>query len=140
MDAYNYVLGLLSVAFLFLAWVCSKVLGPVGFIVANCCNFTFRICHNLYVIEKRNRELKTELPNPILGLIPTRKTLVTILVSGLLCQLSEIYIFLAGNFQSALVHLAIGGICFLVTSLVILFDEPLLKNFVSRLIFKKKEE
>ena len=139
-DAYNYVLGLLSVAFLFLAWACSKVLGPLGFIVANCCNFSFRICHNFYVIEKRNRELKPDLPNPILGLIPTRRTLVAILVSGLLCQLSELYIFVAGNVETAVLHVALGGLCFLVTCVVILFDEPLLKNFVSKLIFKSKVE
>jgi oligosaccharide translocation protein RFT1 len=133
-------LGLLSIAFLILAWASSKVLGPVGFIVANCCNFTFRICHNFYVIEKRNRELKTDLPSPILGLIPTRKTLVAILVSGVLCQVSEILIFSAENFQTVLVHLAIGGLCFLVTILVVLLDEPHLKNFVSRIIFKRKAE
>jgi oligosaccharide translocation protein RFT1 len=60
-DAYNYILGMLSIAFLFLAWAFSSLFGPIGFIAANCVNFAFRIVHNFYVIETRRQNLKLNL-------------------------------------------------------------------------------
>ena len=139
-DAYNYVLGLLSVAFLFLAWACSKVFGPIGFIIANCSNFAFRIRHNFYVIEKRQRELGVDLPNPILAMIPSVITLLVIFGSGVICQLSEVYLYQPGSLQTVIPHLALGAGCFLATCVVILFDEPLLLKFVAKIVKKNKEE
>jgi oligosaccharide translocation protein RFT1 len=129
----------LSVAFLYLALAFSTILGPVGFIAANCCNFAFRICHNFYVIETRRTNLELDLPSPILSMIPTRKTIAAISASALICQLSEIYIYEAASLAAAVQHLALGGACFLVTCLTVLFEEPLLKKFVLNIVRKKKE-
>ena len=129
-------MGFLSIAFLFLAWACSTVLGPVGFIVANCLNFLFRIVHNFYVIEKRQRELKIDLPSPVVGLIPTSKTLAAVLFSALVCKMSETYLYQAGLIQAVAAHLALGATCFLMTCLVVLFEEPVLWKFITNTFAK----
>ena len=140
MGSYNYVLGLLSVAFLFLAWALSELMGPVGFIVANCANFAFRIVHNFYVIETRRRDLNLQLVSPALGLIPSAKSLAVLLLSAVLCQLSEVLLYQPGVFTAALKHLAVGGGLFLATCVVIFLEEPILKNFVMGKVRRKKVE
>ena len=133
-------MGLLSVAFLFLAWALSKLMGPVGFIVANCANFAFRIVHNFYVIETRRRDLNLELISPALGLIPSAKSLVVIVASAVLCQLSEVVLYQPGVFMAALKHLALGGSLFFVTCVVIFLEEPILKNFAMTIVRRQKVE
>lgn len=43
-DKYNYLMAVFSVSFLVLSYVLTSILGPVGFIFANCINMFSRIC------------------------------------------------------------------------------------------------
>lgn len=45
LDRYNYVMVIFSVSFLLISYVFTSVLGPVGFILANCVNMLARIIH-----------------------------------------------------------------------------------------------
>lgn len=42
---YNYVMVIFSFMFLILSYVFTTLIGPVGFILANCINMFARICH-----------------------------------------------------------------------------------------------
>jgi len=137
-DSYNYTLGMLSIVFLSLAWIFSAWFGPVGFIVANCSNFAFRIWNNFRVIEGRRKDFDLDLK--ISGTIPTAKTMLAIIASALACQLSEAFVYDSGTFSALVTHLAIGGTLFLGTCCVILFEEPVLKNFALKLIPRPKTD
>lgn len=45
LDKYNGLMVVLSCVFLFLAWLLSRAIGSVGFILANCVNMFLRIAH-----------------------------------------------------------------------------------------------
>lgn len=44
-DSYNYLMAIFSVTFLMLSYGLTYILGPVGFIFANCINMFCRICY-----------------------------------------------------------------------------------------------
>lgn len=50
LDKYNRLMVLLSAIFLGLSWLLSRLLGSVGFILANCVNMALRIGHRLFVL------------------------------------------------------------------------------------------
>jgi hypothetical protein len=76
----------------------------------------------------------------VLGSIPSAKSLTAIVVSGIICQLSEIFVYQSGIFFSAAKHLVIGGSFFVMTCAVVLFEEPVVKNFVMKVIRREKIE
>jgi len=131
-DAYNYTLGLLSLAFLAVAWICSNLFGPIGFIVANCFNFSFRIFHNFNVIRKR----KDSLSDPLVeNLWPKSGTLIMIFISTVICSVSEHFIYNPSLLKNIAIHLSIGLITFSASTLTVITNEPVIKMQVMK-IFK----
>ena len=67
LDSYNRRLLAISVVFVGLAWLLTGLLGPVGFVLANCCNMAMRTAHSAAVIYKtfQGRE-----QSPLQGLNP----------------------------------------------------------------------
>lgn len=86
-DTYNYYMAIFSVTFLLLSYQLTNLLGPVGFILANCCNMTFRICYSLAYITK---QYKNSRENPLDGLIPGKIFTSALVISGLVCKYSEV--------------------------------------------------
>jgi len=115
-DRYNHVMAVLSAGFLFLSWLFTKLLGSVGFIVANCCNMLVRISHSISFIDKRYRGT---LYNPLTGILPGWLFLSTLAASTLITLYSEYKYY----DESKLVHFGIGAGCFLVTCLVWMYEE-----------------
>lgn len=88
-DTYNYYMAIFSVTFLVLSYQLTNLLGPVGFILANCCNMAFRISYSLSYITKQYKSMAN---NPLNGLLPGKLFATVLMVSGIACKLSEVCI------------------------------------------------
>ena len=106
------------------AWIFSKVFGPVGFIIANCCNFAMRIVHSCYVIHKHNGS------EALKGLLPTVTTFLCLISSGIICNLSENFIYDPNELGKIWLHLIIGGLFFVITIVVMFFSEKDIVNSI----------
>jgi oligosaccharide translocation protein RFT1 len=106
LDRYNYVMVIFSVSFLVISYVLTNIFGPVGFILANCVNMLARIIHSLIYI---NKKYKSTSYKPLEGLVPDRKFIAILVISGVATKLSE-------TFNSSLaLHILIGAVFFVVT-------------------------
>lgn len=86
-DTYNYYMAIFSVTFLLLSYQLTNIFGPVGFILANCCNMAFRITYSMYYIKGHYRDISI---NPLKGLVPGKLFVTVLLVMGLICKISEV--------------------------------------------------
>ncbi|CAH0389729.1 unnamed protein product [Bemisia tabaci] len=107
-DKFNHKMIYLSIMFLFFSWLFTKLLGSVGFILANCCNMMFRILHSTNFIKKRYKETSFR---PLKGLVPGKLFFISSISSCVLTLISEHFFY----DDSKLIHLMIGGVCFLCT-------------------------
>lgn len=102
---YNYYMAIFSVTFLLLSYQLTNLLGPVGFILANCTNMIFRISYSTLYIYKQYRPIEQ---NPLNGIRPGKIFFVVLLVMGIVCKVSQVSLFL----QSSNVHCAAAVISF----------------------------
>lgn len=86
-DTYNYYMAFFSITFLLLSYQLTNIFGPVGFILANCCNMTFRICYSLSYIS---HQFKRRRDNPLVGLIPGKIFASMLIIAGIVCKASEV--------------------------------------------------
>ncbi|GAB0088530.1 Protein RFT1 homolog [Sergentomyia squamirostris] len=105
-DGYNYYMAIFSVTFLGLSYQLTNLLGPVGFILANCTNMIFRIGYSTRFIAQQyhptgENPLKKSLPGPIF--------LTTLVLCGVVCKISEAHLLE----RSTLYHLIVGAVSFL---------------------------
>lgn len=105
LDRYNYMMALLSVLFLILSWALTRLFGGVGFILANCCNMAARIGHSVMYIKRQYQHTEYK---PLGGLIPGRYFLIMLVITFVVTQFSEFYLF----DSSKLLHLIIGFVFF----------------------------
>ncbi|XP_030751272.1 protein RFT1 homolog [Sitophilus oryzae] len=119
LDRYNYVMVVFSISFLLISYILTNILGPVGFIVANCINMAARIIHSLYFIHEKF--LKTGY-KPIEGLIPDKKYIAILVISGIGTKLSEKCILP----NTVLGHIGIGMLLLLGTLVVWAIDNQTL--------------
>lgn len=103
-DTYNYYMAIFSITFLLLSYQLTNMFGPVGFILANICNMSFRICYSVNYIHNQYKDIAI---NPLRGLIPGTLFLVTLVAAGLVCKYSEYRILP----QSIIYHILVGMIC-----------------------------
>uniref|UniRef100_U5EW95 Protein RFT1 homolog n=1 Tax=Corethrella appendiculata TaxID=1370023 RepID=U5EW95_9DIPT len=108
-DTYNYYMAIFSVTFLVLSYQLTNTFGPVGFILANCCNMSFRIAYSLTYIKRQYKDIDIE--NPIEKFLPGRLFIITLAVTGIVCKLSETRILK----YSILYHFLVGIICVAIT-------------------------
>ncbi|XP_034254900.1 protein RFT1 homolog [Thrips palmi] len=116
LDRYNYVMVWLSIGFLCISWAFTKLLGGVGFILANCCNMAARINHSVQYISD---QYKNTAFNPLHGVMPHRMYCTTLIISGIVTQLSEVFV----SPYSLFGHFIIGAVCFLLTTIAWAFGE-----------------
>ncbi|RZC41890.1 RFT1 -like protein [Asbolus verrucosus] len=109
LDKYNYVMVIFSISFLVISYVLTNILGPVGFILANCVNMLARITHSLIYIGKKYQDTAYK---PLEGLIPTSKFLLALAASGVATKISEVVL------SSLILHIAVGAVCFTMTVVV----------------------
>uniref|UniRef100_A0A0K8TT16 Protein RFT1 homolog n=1 Tax=Tabanus bromius TaxID=304241 RepID=A0A0K8TT16_TABBR len=110
-DTYNYFMAIFSVMFLLLSFILTSILGPVGFILANCTNMFCRIYYSTKYIHKQYKPLGM---NPLKGLIPDVYFFVTLVTMGGICKFSQAKILE----YSAFYHILIGFMCTIITLVV----------------------
>ncbi|XP_066247672.1 man(5)GlcNAc(2)-PP-dolichol translocation protein RFT1 [Euwallacea similis] len=115
LDKYNYMMVVFSITFLLISYLLTNILGPVGFILANCINMGARIAHSLHFIK--NKYLETGY-RPLEGLVPTSKFIATLFLSGVCTQYSEVYLLS----NSVILHIGIGTIFLIITIAVWSFE------------------
>ncbi|XP_066140126.1 man(5)GlcNAc(2)-PP-dolichol translocation protein RFT1 isoform X2 [Euwallacea fornicatus] len=121
LDKYNYMMVVFSITFLLISYLLTNILGPVGFILANCINMGGRIVHSLIFIK--NKYLETGY-KPLEGLVPTSKFIAALLLSGLCTKYSELNLLP----KSVIQHIGIGTIFLTLTIGVWAFEnQSLLK-------------
>ncbi|KAF5289728.1 hypothetical protein FQA39_LY03645 [Lamprigera yunnana] len=111
LDKYNYIMVVFSITFLIISYVFTIICGPVGFILANCINMLARIIHSIHFIANSYKGSKYK---PLHGLIPEKKFILALLLSGVLTKTSQYHL----AHKSLILHIFVGGICFLVTGVV----------------------
>ncbi|XP_050311216.1 protein RFT1 homolog isoform X2 [Anthonomus grandis grandis] len=108
LERYNYLMVIFSITFLLISYLLTNMLGPVGFILANCVNMAARILHSLHFIHQKY--LGTN-HNPLNGLIPAPKFVIVLFLCGISSKYSEAHFAP----KSTLLHIAFGGVLFLLT-------------------------
>ena len=106
-NTYTRVMTLMSVIYILLTYTLASLLGPVGMVMANCCNMIIRIAATVRVIINT---FKDQEEQPIMGLVPDTDITLLLISAGATCIISEVYIYA----WSTLAHLAIGAVMFLV--------------------------
>ncbi|XP_025416650.1 protein RFT1 homolog isoform X2 [Sipha flava] len=78
LNKYNMEMVVLSVIFLFISLLFSTLLGAIGFILANCCNFIFRIfqCGQYILLEYKDTNY-----SPLKGLLPKKSFICCLILS-----------------------------------------------------------
>ena len=122
LSQYNGKMVAMTGAFLGCVWVLARIFGPVGFTLANIFNLSLRIGHNIWVIWKRHQMAEVK---PLNGLLPKWPVMVFLALAGMVCSVSEFYIYKNGFLWETLVHLAIGGTMFVLSVAVILSTEDI---------------
>jgi len=122
-NSYTRAMSIISLVYLGLAYLLTKLLGPVGFVLANCCNMAIRIGFSVKVIRTTFSSLAS---SPLSGLAPDNDILFLLLSGGVTCQLSEIYIYQ----WSALAHLVIGVVVGLMVVVAIIVKEDFILAFI----------
>lgn len=84
---YNYYMAIFSVSFIMLSYQLTNLMGPVGFILANCTNMICRILYSSRYIYKQYRPIKQ---NPLNGILPGKLFLLVLLIMGIICKVSEV--------------------------------------------------
>ena len=115
-NTYTQVMTLMSVAYILLTYTLASLLGPVGMVMANCCNMVIRIAASVRVIVNTFRDQEEQ---PIMGLVPDTDITLLLISAGATCLLSEVYIYS----WSALAHLAIGAVMFLAVVVAVVVKE-----------------
>jgi len=141
LSRYNFSLALMTVIFLALSYYLAQALGPIGFVWANCANFSMRIAHNCYVINARFNDAINKgvnVTNPLMGMVANKGTLVCLCASAIICYASETHVYDHGSPLMFVSHIAIGAICFLTCVLQIILSEPFLNNALVTFLKSKK--
>jgi len=122
-NSYTRSMSIMSVAYLVLAWQLTRLVGSIGFVIANCCNMTIRIFLSMRIIRK----IYIKSPdNPLSGLLPENDLLFLFLSVGVCCQLSEIWIY---QFHP-LIHFSLGCVVGVMLLLSIVMREDFILSFL----------
>ena len=131
---YNRLMMAMTGVFLMCVWVLARILGPVGFTLANICNLTMRIGYNFWVIHKRHRLAEVK---PLKGILPKTPLLIFLVFSGIVCFFSEFYVYQSGSLIGTVLHLGIGGVMFITSVGMILLTEDKFRDKVVAFATKK---
>ena len=124
-NTFTQAMTLMSVAYIVLTYTLASMLGPVGMVMANCCNMLIRIAAAVRVIINT---FKDQQEQPITGLVPDTDITLLLISAGATCLLSEVYIYA----WSALAHLAIGAVMFLVVVVAVVIKEDYILEFLAK--------
>ena len=125
-NEFTRVMTVMSGGYLLLTYSLTLALGPVGLVLANCCNMALRI---FYAIRVARRTFSGE-NSPLAGLTPDTDILLILLSAGATCLLSEIYLYP----WYPVIHLAVGVIMGLIVLVSITLKEEYIIVFIAEKI------
>ncbi|XP_046548577.1 protein RFT1 homolog [Haliotis rubra] len=134
-DRYNKKMFIFSGVFLLSSWLLTKLLGSVGFILANCFNMLVRILHSVYFTRGYYRQSSTQ---PLWEGRPSLLVLVSLGGSHLIMYTSEKLLCCDKGLSRRILHIAIGAGCLLVVLLTVYISEKKLIAFVRDQFNKRK--
>ncbi|KAM9969759.1 hypothetical protein ACTFIR_001595 [Dictyostelium discoideum] len=116
----NWVLIIIGFIYLLFTLIFCKLFQNIGIILANCLNMLLRIIYSIYFMKSFFKNIKDiKLSN----MIPNKMVLLSFIISFIITNLSNNYIYDAVSFKSTCIHLLIGIICFIQTCTFIYLKE-----------------
>ena len=136
-EYYKYLMFIMTCVFLFLVYLLAKLFGPIGFVVANCCNFSMRIAYNFNYIIKRHQGHDQK---PWTGVFPPTIVIIVLSACGILCKLSEFHLYQEfSSYEGAFYHFIVGVVCFLITLISIILNDEFIKAIAMNWVTKEKK-
>ncbi|XP_002730908.1 man(5)GlcNAc(2)-PP-dolichol translocation protein RFT1-like [Saccoglossus kowalevskii] len=135
-DRFNHKLLVFSGIFMFFSWYFAKVLGSVGFILANCINIAVRILHSIYYTLNYYKDTEYR---PLKGIIPSLMVLVVYSLALVITAVSETKLCCDKGILFRLLHIAIGGICCVVISITVYFSEYDMIEFIAQQFITRRK-
>lgn len=127
-DAHNRRMAMFSVIFLASSYVLTSVFGGVGFIMANCLNMAARIVHGMFFINSYYRNTSH---SPLKGLLPHTAVLTMCVLSYVVTLVTETTFCCDHGLLMWMIHVVLGGLCFLLVIFSIIAKERPLIAFLS---------
>ncbi|XP_074643284.1 man(5)GlcNAc(2)-PP-dolichol translocation protein RFT1-like isoform X2 [Tubulanus polymorphus] len=135
-DGYNQKMLLFSVLFLLASYYLAKMLGAVGFILANCLNMIARIIHSIYYVSHYMKEMPR---SPLIGLLPSLPVSLVYFAAFVITTLSEKMFCCDKGLSGQVIHIGIGGICLMLVLITICLKEQKLISFIMEHYSKSKQ-
>ncbi|KAL4239099.1 Oligosaccharide translocation protein rft1 [Mactra antiquata] len=126
-DRYSKKMVIFSGLFLLSSIVLVNQFGSVGFILANCLNMGARIVHSIYYIHQY---FKDSNYSPLHDILPSNTVILVLVISLCITSLSEMIFCCDRGLVYRLLHIVIGGICFIVTMATIYMKETTVIKFI----------
>ncbi|BFZ00062.1 hypothetical protein BsWGS_03101 [Bradybaena similaris] len=124
-DRYNKKMVVFSALFLLSSWLLTRLVGSVGFILANCFNMLARIAHSVYFIQGY---LSGTGYSPLHEILPSVPVIGSLLLSLVVTSLSEHMLCRGQSVVNKLIHIVITGVCLLAVLLIVFLTE---KNLIA---------
>eukprot|EP00042_Codosiga_hollandica_P030797 m.181113 g.181113 ORF g.181113 m.181113 type:complete len:538 (+) comp53461_c0_seq4:79-1692(+) len=127
-----------SLVFLFAAYFLTQWFGSVGFTLANCINMLIRIVRSLQYINAYYASAGLN-PRQYISFLPRLSVCVVLLVALVLTKLSEALFCCDAGVAYQLLHLAVGGVLFVLCAAVVFIKERALFGDLRGLFSKQKD-
>ncbi|XP_062578377.1 protein RFT1 homolog isoform X3 [Saccostrea cucullata] len=134
-DSYNHKMLLFSIILLVSSLFLTRLVGSVGFVLANCINMACRILQSVYFIHNYYKDSGYK---PLQGFIPSYPVLGTLVAAYCITALSESYFCCGYGNLFRLLHIIIGGLCLLCVLVTIAISEKQLVQFVTTQLWGRK--
>ncbi|XP_062589695.1 protein RFT1 homolog [Saccostrea cucullata] len=134
-DSYNHKMLLFSIILLVSSLFLTRLVGSVGFVLANCINMACRILQSVYFIHNYYKDSGYK---PLQGFIPSYPVLGTLVAAYCITALSESYFCCGYGNLFRLLHIVIGGLCLLCVLVTMAISEKELVQFVTTQLWGHK--
>jgi oligosaccharide translocation protein RFT1 len=127
-DRYNRMMLVFSVTFLSASLLLTRLLGCVGFVLANCVNMTIRILHSCQYIHKFFQDTPH---TPLLSALPSLPSFITFLAAFIITTSSESIFCCDRGWGYRLLHIVTGAAFLVVVVGVVMASERDLLLFLA---------
>ena len=127
LEKYTFLMVVFSVVFLMCSYFLSYYVGAVGFLLANCVNMLCRIAFCLkHIVDYFSNDSEIDVQNLWKKVIPIPLTSLLLLVFGVICCISNLFLCCNIRIISDVFHFILGAVGFLLVVIsVFLFDADL---------------
>ena len=139
LKTFNIILVILSLVFIVTSFFLTSVLGPLGFILANCVNMSGRILHSVKFINNywSSKAQKSGI-SIVYQMLPEKVILLSFAITFVLLKLSELS-FCCSDIIMSSIHLLFGGMLFVALCITVYVRDKKLIDYLSNYFKSKKE-